>query len=407
MTNETPTIDDKPEVVAGLLAEFKAPDELVAGASKVKDAGFTRWDCHSPFPVHGIDPAMGIRPTILPWLVLGAGATGVIVALLMQWWTNAVDYPLNISGKPLFSIPANIPVTFELLILFSALTAFVGVILLNNLPRLNHPLLANERFRRATDDKFFISIAAADPKFNESTTRELLESLAAVEVVEPYFESRTSAKVPTAFHIIGAFSALLALIPFLLIAQARATKSSVPRLHLWPDMDYQAKFKTQTENSIFGDGRTMRQPVEGTIAVGQLQEETRFFEGREGEHWVTDIPMEVTPQLVARGRERFDIYCAVCHGLTGEGDGIVSLRAIEREDPTWIKPLSIHAEAVCTQPIGQIYGTISNGIRSMPAYGPQISPEDRWAIVLYVKALQRSQNATIDDVPRDQRAELQ
>ena len=141
MTAHAQPPTDHAQVLRGILAEFADPGTLVSAARSVREAGLKRWDSYSPFPVHGIEGAMGIRPTVLPWLVLGAGITGGAVALLMQWWTNAVNYPLNISGKPLFSLPANIPVTFELIILFSALTAFFGVLALNGLPRFNNPLL--------------------------------------------------------------------------------------------------------------------------------------------------------------------------------------------------------------------------------------------------------------------------
>ena len=114
----------------GVLAEFEAADELVAAAEAVRDAGFTRWDTYSPFPVHGIDRAMGLRDTGLPWLVLGGGAAGALGGLLMQWWMNAQDYQFMISGKPLFSLPANIPVIFELTILLSAFAAFFGMLTL-------------------------------------------------------------------------------------------------------------------------------------------------------------------------------------------------------------------------------------------------------------------------------------
>lgn len=170
----------------GIFVEFEDVNDLRSAAEKVRDAGYTKWDCHSPFPIHGMDGAMGIKPTILPWLVLGAGITGAIVATVMQWWMNAVDYPTIISGKPFFSLPANIPVIFELTILFSALTTVGGLFLLNGLPLHYHPLFSSERFARATDDRFFLVIEACDPKFNLDQTRQLLESFggAAVETVE-------------------------------------------------------------------------------------------------------------------------------------------------------------------------------------------------------------------------------
>jgi len=161
----------------GFLVEFDNVDDLVRGAEAVRDAGYTVWDAHTPFVVHGLDRAMGIKPTILPLLVLGGGATGLAGGLALQWWTNAVNYPFLISGKPLFSLPANIPVAFETTILIAALPALVGMLGLNRLPQLYHPLFNSSRFRKATDDRFFISIESADPLFEAETTREFLEGL--------------------------------------------------------------------------------------------------------------------------------------------------------------------------------------------------------------------------------------
>jgi hypothetical protein len=171
----------------GLLAEFHDPNALVAGCRGVRDAGYRDWDAHTPFPIHGMDEAMGIRGTQLPFIVLAGGIAGFGLALLMQWWMNAVDYPFVISGKPLFGLPANIPVTFELTVLLSALSTFFGMWGLNGMPRLYHPLFTNARFRRATADRFFISVEATDPQFDPATTRSFLASLGA-DAVEPVYE---------------------------------------------------------------------------------------------------------------------------------------------------------------------------------------------------------------------------
>ncbi len=172
--------------VYGLLAEFEHPEDLLHAAEKVRLAGYSSWDTFTPFQVHGLDDAMGVRRTILPWLVFGAGAFGCGIAILFQWWTNAVDYPFLISGKPEWSLPANIPVAFEVTILCAAIVAVVGMLWLNNLPRLHHPLFRSERFRRATTDRFFLAIEASDPLFDEVATRKLLESTkpSAVECIE-------------------------------------------------------------------------------------------------------------------------------------------------------------------------------------------------------------------------------
>lgn len=168
--------------LAGLLVEFETPAAVLDAARKVRDAGYTKWDAHTPFPVHGMDGAMGLRSTRLPWIVMAGGTAGCATGLALQWWTNAVNYPFNISGKPFWSIPANIPVTFELTVLFSAFSAFLGMLLLNGLPQLHHPVFSSERFRRATQDRFFLSIEAADPQFDETRTTAFARSLGGIGV---------------------------------------------------------------------------------------------------------------------------------------------------------------------------------------------------------------------------------
>ena len=168
----------------GLLAEFDSPHQLVEAVENVRDQGFSKWDVHTPFPIHGMDGAMGIRGSRLPFIVLIGGLTGLALATLLQWWTNAVDYPFLISGKPMFGLPAAFPVMFELTILLSAFATFFGMWGLNKLPKWHNPLFNNDRFRRATQDRFFIAIEAGDPKFDLEKTREMLMSLGSTAVEE-------------------------------------------------------------------------------------------------------------------------------------------------------------------------------------------------------------------------------
>lgn len=189
----TKSVATAPARLNCLIAEFENPAQLLAAAEKVRDAGYRYWDCHSPFPVHGLDQAMGIQRTILPVLVFGAGAAGCTTGLVLQLFTNSfgftiwamvkvTGYPFLISGKPALSIPAFIPVMFELTILFSALSCIGLMLLMNGLPRLHNPLFNCDRFRRASDDRFFISIEARDPRFYRSKTEALLKSLGASAV---------------------------------------------------------------------------------------------------------------------------------------------------------------------------------------------------------------------------------
>ena len=176
----------------GVVAEFRDVDHLLNAARTIRDKGFRKWDCYSPFPVHHLPDAMGQKPTILPWIVLTGGLIGMCTGLFMQWWTNAsyVDavpnfvrgYPYLISGKPFFSLPANIPVIFETTILFAAITAVVGMLALNGLPMLYHPLFSREKFRRATSNGLFIAIDSMDPQFDHQEITELFRSLEAVSV---------------------------------------------------------------------------------------------------------------------------------------------------------------------------------------------------------------------------------
>jgi hypothetical protein len=175
-----------PLELVGLLAEFQTVDGVIDAARQVRKAGFTRWDVHSPFPIHGIDHVMGIRSTILPWLVLGGGLSGLFGGIALQWFCNAYDYQIIISGKPFWSLPANIPIAFECTVLLAALTAVFGMLALNKLPMLYNPLFKSERFRRVTDDRFFVVIDASDRKFDLETTTQLLKDAGAdaVERVE-------------------------------------------------------------------------------------------------------------------------------------------------------------------------------------------------------------------------------
>lgn len=170
----------------GYLAQYENTAQITEAAAQVAEEGFTRWDCCVPFPVHGLDDVMKVKRTILPWLVLCGGLTGGTFGMSFMIWVSVFAYPLNIGGKPLASIPAFIPITFELTVLFSAFTIFFGNWLLNGLPRLHHPAFKSKAFERVTDDKFFIMIEADDPCFDEKKTLALLQQTGAslIEEVE-------------------------------------------------------------------------------------------------------------------------------------------------------------------------------------------------------------------------------
>jgi len=199
----------------------------------------------------------------------------------------------------------------------------------------------------------------------------------------------------------------VSLVPLALIAKARYTRSANTQWHVFYDMDQQRKFKSQQPNPLFADGRASRPPVAGTVAWGHLDDDDALYRGVAGGDWTTEFPVPVTADRLERGRARFAIYCAPCHGLAGYGDGIVAQRADRLQEGTWVPPSSFHTELVRSRPVGHLFNTATHGIRNMAGYGSQIPVEDRWAIVMYVRALQRSQNATLDDVPPSERPRLQ
>ncbi|MBN1855263.1 MAG: DUF3341 domain-containing protein [Pirellulales bacterium] len=396
--------DDSPPVV-GILAEFDGPVTLKAAATGLRQVGYAKFEAYSPYPVHGLYEVMGRKRTTLPRLVLAGGITGCLVALLLQWWTNAIDYPYWISGKPLFSLPANIPITFELLILLGALAAFGGVMVFCNLPQLYHPIFGCVKFRQSSTDTFFLAVDADDPRFDETATADLLRSLGA-ESSELYRQPRTVKRIPGMIPATAALVAALALLPPLWIAQVRYARKTSPRIHPILDMDFQPKYLPQQYSPLFKDTRDMRPRVAGAVSVDAIIGHVHLLRGEVDSPPADTFPMPVTSEMMLRGRRRYDIFCTTCHGLAGDGDGITSQLAFEREEPKWVKPLSLHDQPVLGQPVGQLYQTITHGIRTMPSYRSQIPVEDRWAIVLYVRALQRSRNATMDDVPGELKKHL-
>ncbi|MBI4565812.1 MAG: DUF3341 domain-containing protein [Planctomycetes bacterium] len=170
--------------IHGLLAEFDTPEALLRAARAAREAGFLRMDAYAPMPVAGLAEALGFRFTRLPAIVLGGGLAGALLGFLLQYWVSVSAYPLNVGGRPHNSWPAFIVITFETAILVAALSAVVGMLALNGLPRPHHPLFAVPAFARATRDRFFLCIEARDPKFDVRATRRFLESLEPREVVE-------------------------------------------------------------------------------------------------------------------------------------------------------------------------------------------------------------------------------
>jgi mono/diheme cytochrome c family protein len=434
------TQGNRPPKAFGWMAEYSDENKLLAAARKVRDSGYTDTDAFTPFPVHGIDEALGITPTILPFIVLCCGLTGLGLAVAMQWWMNGVDYPYIISGKPFGPSPSMVPVSFEMTILFSAFSTFLGMIALNKLPRFSNPVFTNPRFDRATDDKFFLYVNAKDKYYNRESVKELLAGTNP-ESLDEVVEDSTPSKLPSFVWLSALLLVLAGLIPLMIVLNIRTSYSTQPRFHVFLDMDFQPKKKAQQQTTVFADGRTMRPQVAGTVARGQLDEQDTFYlgydpsklaamessrttlvslqDGKSGDGaaaggaaaepqkpWLDKLPIEANEENMKLGEVKFQTYCAPCHGYGGNGDGLVHKRAEALVQATWNRPTSLHKDAVKAQPVGKIFSTITNGQGKMPSYSNAITAKERWAIVLYVRALQRSLNAKVDDVPVDKRSSI-
>ena len=464
MNNEVDNIEQ--QKLVGVLAQFDDIPGLLHACESLRDAGVRKMDAFTPFPVHGIEKAIGIPRTILPFIVLAIGLGGVVIGLGMQWYTNATTdllpkwsgYEFKISGKPMFSLPANIPITFEVIVLSSAFASFFSMLFLNKLPRLANPLHRVARFKQATDDKFFIMVEADDENFDAEYLQSNFTELGATDV-ELVHEDLTDHRLPAFLKTVVLMGLVLMLIPPALVFRARGMTYRETRLHVIPDMDFQYKFKTQTvgpqatnnieDGFFFEHIRAQFAPVPGTISRENQSADQEFFHGikagtdlhssfatptvlassqqeptgeatqeesttgqstaeQEPEvdepEWVTSFPqkIDVSRETMLRGQRQFNIYCSVCHGYSGEGDGLANKRAIALSavgDAAWTEAKTLYDPTIVEQPVGRIFDTITHGRATMGPYSARISPEDRWAIVLYIKALHETRKNAIVETP--------
>lgn len=179
---------DKQATLHGILAEYRNPKALIDAARIVNKSGYKKYDTYSPFPIHGMEKAMSLPKSKLGWIVIVCGLIGFFGAIALIYFTMVTDYPINISGKPFENFPAWVPVTFELTVLISAFGATFGMFALNGLPRLNNPLFNVDRFKKATDDGFFLCVEAKDDLFEQEKVKKLLDDAGAIHIEEVYDE---------------------------------------------------------------------------------------------------------------------------------------------------------------------------------------------------------------------------
>ncbi|RLS65555.1 MAG: cytochrome c [Planctomycetota bacterium] len=215
---------------------------------------------------------------------------------------------------------------------------------------------------------------------------------------------------------IALLATIAAVLPFAIVARVRATPDANRGVHIFQDMVFQPKFKTQTKNPLFADQRSMRPAVLGAVARDETYIDAHYWDGTVQGEWAESLPsqLQLTDAFIKRGQERFNIYCSACHGFSGYGNGIVNQRAMALMADTngpvagtrWVAAKSLHDPLVREHRLGMLFNIVSNGIRNMAGYQGQITTDDRWAIACYVQALQRSQNASTQDVPPELRKDL-
>ena len=369
-------------------ALFDTPDQIIHAAEKVSGSGYKKFDVLTPYPVHGMDDAMNLKQSKIGWVGLLAGMSGTSLAFLMIWWMVGVNYPNIFGGKPFFNLPASIPIMFELTVLISALTLVGSLIaIFMKLPNNANPLMDTEFVKRVTSDKFGIYIEAKDAKFNLDEVRAMFEGLGSSSVSnihEAVYDLGDTKNPMLNTKFIG----LLVGTSLVTVAVTYFVLNVLLFMPPFNWMHYQPRVDPQTDSKFFKDGFSMRRPVEGTVARGFIPYEYKGMP--DSLVVITPNPLPVTQKVLDLGKKRFDSYCSPCHGFYGKGDS-----RLRGQFPV---PPSLHSVKVTNWKDANIYHVITNGQNTMPSYASSISRDDRWAIIHYLRVLQRSQNALDSDL---------
>lgn len=363
-------------------ALFDTPGEILHAARAVRDAGYTNYDVNTPYPVHGMDRVMRLKPSTLSYVALVLGLTGTFSAIFFMWWVSAVNYPLVIGGKPYFSLPAFIPITFEVTVLLASIGTVVAMLFIYfKLPNNSYPLHDTDYMRAVSSDKFGIVIMARDPMFDEEKITSLFKDLKGGQITSIYFDPD---EIGTAHRVFDArFLGFLAVV---FIMTAIATYFSLNYILYWQPFNWMAeqrKVTAQSKSTYYSDGFGMRMPVEGTVARGFMPFPFKGNQAAASKYMVN--PLVPSNEVLAKGQDKFNTFCSPCHGYFGKGDS-----RLRGQFPA---PPSLQSEKVRNYKDGDIYYIITEGQNIMPSYAKQITREERWAIIHYIRALQRSQNA--------------
>lgn len=368
-------------------ATFDDPNKIMIAADKVSSAGYKKYDVNTPFPVHGMDDAMKLPPSKVGYFTITFGLTGTSLMLFFIYWITSVDYPQVIGGKPFYGIPAFIPVTFEATVLLGAIGSALSLIIyFFKFPNNSHPLHDTEYMNAVSSDEYGIYIEAKDKMFDMEGVKSLFNSLGAKKVHEIYYEEEFLTQKFSLFDkkfIIG-------LVVIAIFTSFSAYMHLNKLLYITPFnwMVDQPKVSAQQASTFFADGFGMRTPPEGTVARGFIP---YAFTGKpeEAGKYLAN-PLEANERNLDLGKRKFLTFCSPCHGNYANGES--RLNGQFPNGPT------MHSDKVVNWTDGQLYHVISEGQNVMPGYSKQATRDERWAIVLYVRTLQRAMNAKESDL---------
>lgn len=375
---------DKLFAISGI---FDTPNDIIHAAESVNKKGYKNYDVHTPYPVHGMDDAMGMEPSKIGYLTILLGLTGLTLITSFIFWVNTIDYPQVIGGKPFFSMPAYVPLMFEVTVLLGAVgTVASMLIFFFKFPNNSHPLHDTDYIKDVSSNKFGITIESIDPNFNIEDIKALFNKLGASKVEEIYHEADTINFKPQILDkkFIGGLVAIA------IFTSASAYMHLNKLLYIAPFdwMTKQTKLNAQAQHPTFADGFGMREPVQGTIARGFMPYQ---FKDNQAEAAINLVnPIEVSERNLEIGKKKFLTFCSPCHGNLGNGAS--RLRGQFPVGPT------LHSDKVKNWTDGDLYHVISVGQNVMPGYERQITRDERWSIVLYIRSLQRAFNAKEEDL---------
>lgn len=368
-----------------VLGVFDSPDALLAAIPPVKAKQLGKVEAYTPYPIHGIDDVLGLRRSPLGGMVLVMGILGALTAFGFQYWISAIDYPIVTGGKPVDSWEAFIPIMFEVTVLFATFTAGLGMLLLlNRLPFFGHPILTAKAMRGITRDRYALAIEAPKGDLDVELAKAALGAAGATEL--EVLEVPDAAPILT-YRFISRSLIAIALVCAVVGTGLHLLIKVFPTVRPMVNMQDQPRLDAQMESRFFKDGKGMRTPVAGTVARGHLPLGVKT----EAESPALVNPLPTTPETFALGRKAYQHRCTACHGPTGNGLNALSAAY-------GAKPANLQAEQFRNLKDGQIFWVIRKGKNSMPDHAAALSETESWAVVHYVRALQRAQNARPEDL---------